>query len=581
MAPTRRELAVLAAVHVAVGFLVLAPSYVRPDSVAIYSWLRSLLVDGDLLFFNEWAGFRMIGDGFAYFKEVTPVKALANHWWVGTSILVAPFYAAARALSPVLAAEASAADGFFGLELATLAWASVLFHALAMVAAWQAFGRLARERQRASLVVPTLLGASLGTTLFWQVFRMPLGTHAAGAFLVGLLTLLSVRVLQPLRTGEEGCAPAADAQANPPSWPVLVGVGIVFGLAVVTRLQHLVLAPALAYLVLRCRPRARAFLWVSAGALIPLLVQGAAWLAVYGTPLGPLQSGANLEGVTWMPFRSFAFGPVLGSPWRGLFVWSPIWILALAGLLLLARDRSSSLRRDLGVLCLLMFAGELFANATLDRFWWGGSSLGGRRFVDLAVPAAIGLWSLLKRTRRAGQLVVALATAWSCALMLAVHAGTLDLGRYLGWKELLSGLAIRGLALDALHSPLTSPALAAQSTLAILLIAALTSLVVLLVRKRPVAAALLSGAWILACLVAVLAAIGPTRGRAAAELSRFGLTGEAARAVGPLLDQRNLIADELDWLEATGRSARAARTRDEIARIDRELDRLGIRLNPD
>lgn len=564
------------------GYLFLAPSYVRPDSVAIYSWLRSVVVDGDLLFCNEWAGFRMIGDGFAYFKEVTPVGALANHWWIGTSILVAPFYAASRALSSVLPGGPSAADGFFGLELATLAWTSVLFHALALASAWHACSRLEGGRPRAMLVVPTLLGASLGTTLFWQAFRMPLGTHAAGAFLVGLLTLLCIGLLEQRRTGEAAGAPATGGDATQPAWPALVLAGITFGMAAVTRLQHIVLAPALLYVVLRCRPRARAFLAVSAGGLIPLLVQGAAWLAVYGTPLGPLQSGANLAGVTWMPFHSVAFLPVLASPWRGLFVWSPIWAPALLGLLLLARDRASTLRRDVGVICLLMVAGELVANATLDRYWWGGTSLGGRRFVDLAVPAAIGLWSFLSRTRLTGQLVSVLATAWSCVLMLAVHTGALDLARYLGWEDLLAGLSIsRGLTLDALHSPLTSPALAAQSALAIFLIVALTASAALVVRHRPVAAALLSGAWVLGCLVAVIAAIGPTRERAPAELVRFGLTGAAARTVGPLLDQRNLITDELSWLEATGRRDRAASTRDEIARIDRELARFGIRLQPD
>jgi hypothetical protein len=58
------------------------------------------------------------------------------------------------------------------------------------------------------------------------------------------------------------------------------------------------------------------------------------------------------------------------------------------------------------------------------------------------------------------------------------------------------------------------------------------------------------------------------------------LTGEAALSAGPLIDQKGLISDELAWAEATGRVDRAARIREEIERIDRELDRLGIRSVP-
>ena len=45
---------------------------------------------------------------------------------------------------------------------------------------------------------------------------------------------------------------------------------------------------------------------------------------------------------------------------------------------------------------------------------------------------------------------------------------------------------------------------------------------------------------------------------------------------GPLIDQRGLISDELAWLEATGRRREAARTKEEIARIDTRLQELGL-----
>lgn len=578
MSFTKRRAAVFIAVHVFAGYLFLAPSYVRPDSVAIYSWLRSLVVDGDLLFFNEWAGFRMLGDGFAYFKEVTPVGALANHWWVGTSILTAPFYLPSHTLSRSLADAQFAADGFFGLDLVTLAWASVLFHGLALGLAFQLFGLIADRQPRARLFVPALLFTSLGTGAFWEAFRMPLGTHAAGMFVVGLFTYLCVRVLKgaPRIVGSA----ASDSTARPVrqiEWSLPL-IGFILGLAAVTRLQHVLLLPAALYVVFRARRPAREVFLASVGGLIPVLVQGAAWFVVYGTPLGPLQVGANLEGVTWMPFRSVAFLPVLFSAWRGLLVWSPVWAPAFLGLLLLARDKGSSFRRDIGVLCLLMFAGELFANATLDRYWWGGTAFGARRFVDLAVPHAVGLWWFLLRTRLPGLIVCVLATAWSCLLMVAVLAGTLDLSRYLEWVDLVRSVGQSWEALPnvVLHSPVTSWALATQSAVAVLVIGVVAAAVGQLVRIRPRVAVFVSVSWVFGCLIAVLFALGPTRERAHHERDRFRLTTEAALSAGPLIDQKTLISDELDWAEATGRLELAARIREEIEHIDRELVRLGV-----
>jgi hypothetical protein len=339
-----------------------------------------------------------------------------------------------------------------------------------------------------------------------------------------------------------------------------------------------VLLPAVLYAFARARRPVRDYLLAAAGGMAPLLIQGAAWYAVYGTPFGPLASGANLEGVTWIVFRKIAIAPALLSSWRGLFVWSPIWIPALAGLVLLARDRTSRVRRDAGVICLLMFAGELFANATLDRYWWGGMSFGPRRFVDLAVPVAIGLWAFLARTRLTGMVIAALATVWSALLMFAAAAGTIDLSRYLDWPAIGDGLgaAWTSFTVGALRSPITSGTLALQSVLALMVIGSLVAIIGRIVRGRPDAATRLVYGWLVGCLVVVLLAIGPTRERAAAEQTRLGLTGPAAASAGPLIDQRGLIADELAWLEATGRERDAARTRDEIGRIDAELARLGV-----
>ena len=57
-----REAVVLAAALVIIAIIFLSPAYIRPDSVGVYSYLRSAVFDRDLLFFDEWNAFGLIRD---------------------------------------------------------------------------------------------------------------------------------------------------------------------------------------------------------------------------------------------------------------------------------------------------------------------------------------------------------------------------------------------------------------------------------------------------------------------------------------------------------------------------------------
>src|SRR5260370_8407426 len=87
---------VIAAAHIIGGFIFLAPGYVRPDSIAIFAYLRSAVFNRDFAFFNEWASAGLVRNGLTLFSEVTPAAARSNHWWIGTSIMSPPPYLIAR-----------------------------------------------------------------------------------------------------------------------------------------------------------------------------------------------------------------------------------------------------------------------------------------------------------------------------------------------------------------------------------------------------------------------------------------------------------------------------------------------------
>ena len=489
--------------HALLGLLLLSPAFIRPDSVAVYAYAQSMVRDGDLSFFNEWASFGMIRDGVTYFSEVTRTGALANHWWIGTSMMSLPFY---------IEGLRFAGDG------AIFAWCSVLFSATALLIACMF---ITSQRTLA------LIATSLGTPLFWYTFRFPLGTHAAGALSVAL-------ILVALFRSDSGTA-----------------TGLSTALAIVTRLQHVVLLPAVVVIgIVQRRPRSW---WLSAigGGALPIAAQAIAWYAIYGTPFGPMTRGANLQGVTWMPFQHIALLEVLFSSYHGLIAWSPVAAIAIIGWFLApSRDRQVALA------CILMFAGEWIANGTFDRYFWGGMSFGARRFVDLAVPFAIGIaWFAQRIQTWIAVVIITPLVAWSIALMIAAQANTLSLSRYVSGSGMIQAV---------LNVKTLTPLHADAGWIGLLLVAILAALLYL-VRKAAV---------VYAAIFVVAVAICAARTPAAAAEWRGRIDARKSMRAGPLLDERRLLGDEVDWARATGDKPRAVATTREIAAIDRLLAEL-------
>ncbi|HEY6894257.1 MAG TPA: hypothetical protein VI258_08830, partial [Rhodanobacteraceae bacterium] len=368
---------------------------------------------------------------------------------------------------------------------------------------------------------------SLGTPLFWYTFRFPLGTHAAGALCVAL-------IFAALFLTESGAL-----------------TGLTAGLAIATRLQHFVLLPAIVIVGIVQRRRGKWWLSAVGAGALPLVAQGIAWYAIYGTPFGPLTRGANLQGVTWMPFQHIALWQVLFSSYHGLFAWSPVAAIAIIGwIAALRRDR------DLALACILMFLGEWIANGTLDRYFWGGMSFGGRRFVDLALPFALGIAWFAERIRTwVAVVILTPLVAWSVALMLAAYAGTISLARYVSGADLLAGIA---------RINFSTPLHASTNWKALVVVAIVAAL---LWPLRRLAVAYVA-------LFVVCVAICAWRTPAAAADARARIDVRKSMRFGPLVDERRLLQDEVDWARATGDVARANATSREIAAIDRLLAEL-------
>lgn len=525
------------------GLLCLRPHWIVPDSVGTFVWLRSAVIDHDLHFMNEWSGLGLQRDGYFLFKEVTPLGTLANHWWVGSSVIAGVPYLLAHLTANIWPRLGE--GGFSGIYTWSIAWTNVL--CLGVV--WWSVGRLAGIRRASDLAFASVL---LGTPLFFYAFLSPLTSHLFAAAVIAIACVLV----------------AAEERSGAYEW----GFGLALGLAVAVRLQHVLTVPALLLAFAAARPPVRSWMRVAAGLALGGALQAAAWYSVYGTPFGAVTTGAAPGGGTWSAFQNAAFLEVLFSSWRGLFIWSPVTLLCIHGIVVAARfrDEERVTERRLATAFAAVLVAQWIANGWLDRFWWGGLSFGPRRWVDLAPLLIVGLlWSW--QSSRISRLLTPLAVVWSLLLTAAAAAGRLDLDHFVGFGDLWSA-AGAGLRPDSWRAIFAAEALSWRGVVAA--VAGLGCVTVfgvlarMLARSRRVAAAA-AGVIVLTVAVALTSMSVATRERAPYFVSLFGVQPQRA-PLGALMDRRALISRELEWRERTGSSS-AARVRSEVEQLDREI----------
>jgi hypothetical protein len=121
--------------------------------------------------------------------------------------------------------------------------------------------------------------------------------------------------------------------------------------------------------------------------------QAAAWAVLYGSPF------AVPQGSAFLGWSGAGLAGVLVSSRHGLFAWSPVFVLALAGWIGLARRPDT---RALGLALLAAFVLQWLAGAAASD-WWAGWSFGARRFTSLVPFAALGLAAFVGGVPLAGE----------------------------------------------------------------------------------------------------------------------------------------------------------------------------------
>ncbi|MEK9143472.1 MAG: hypothetical protein AAB481_02505 [Patescibacteria group bacterium] len=319
------------------------------DGIYYFSWIRSAIVDHDINFTNEYAHFG--------------VSARGNKHPIGAPLFWLPWYAQAHAII-----------GKSGYELSYQLPVG-LISVLAAISGLILLFRLLKFHFSSSASMLAVLSIAGATNLLFYSSIDTVNSHAISFFAATVfLSFLYSKNVSPFLTG---CALGFCALVRPQD--------AILGILAIPRL-----------FVIPAKAGIQFFL----GILLAFFPQLLAWYALYGTPwTSPYLTGG--ESFTWW---SPHFLNVLFSPTNGLFLWTPITILATLGFLFWKDARRSWF--------LALFAVEVAIVGSWS-IWWQGASYSGRMLVSTLPVLAFGLSALYGK-------LISLGLRWKSILLAII-----------------------------------------------------------------------------------------------------------------------------------------------------------------
>ena len=404
---------------------------------------------------------------------------------------------------------------------------------------------IARRSCSAAASAGAAIGIWLGTPLLWYSVRDAAMSHAVSSLACALVVLLALRLRKEV-TGE-----------------AVLAVGIALGFAAMVRIQNaaFIVVPFLVLDREARRALIRKPLPLIAGGLLGVLPELLVSTILYGQPLGFASIGVRAIG--WHPWSRFWIVETLFSWYHGLFSWTPIAAIGVAGLVMLAkRDR------PLAIAAIVSFVIQWIANSSADRAFWAAISFGSRRFDNMAIFFLLGVAALIQWKPRLISMLVALSCLWTMLLFFASRH--LDLNAYQTFGELTDAVS-RGVTDVRLGLLSNVPVDARWVALGLLLLAlAVNSLIAIAIFAAPARARTYAAALYLAAMTAFLAWTGAN---GAARTARYADLIARSRAFSAVADhevgEQNLLENELLYLRKSGRLEEAAATERELQAMQR------------
>ena len=368
------------------------------DEVQYFSYLRSIYFDRDVSFENEYRYFYDRGiahsHGFheTFLERETDVGRRVNYATLGSAILWLPFYAVADGWTRI--SGIADPNGLTQPYVTSVAYGSAFYGFLAVLLSARA-ARIVLGTGRGTGVLLATVAIWIGTPLLFYMYVAPPFSHAPSAFAAALFVNVWLHVRHRWT----------------PAGAFALGLSVALLAMVREQDAFLAIGPLVdfAHAQFRTSPLPRLLAIAAAGlagTLLGYLPQLFAYTALNGYP-GPAAH------VSRKMYWTAPWGlSVLFSPEHGFLFWTPLALVALAGLFFV-RERIVALALALMVLSQVYVAGSVAS-------WTVAGAFGQRRFVCLTVVLVIGLAALWNRVR--GEQGAATAGAPPRVLMYAVGA---------------------------------------------------------------------------------------------------------------------------------------------------------------
>ena len=372
-----------------------SPALIVSDGKAYYAWARSVLIDRDLDFADD---YRLLYPPDPLPDEAaarTPIGRAPNKYPVGVALIEAPGALLGHLIARVL--PSVAADGVsWPYQVAIAGWLVALY-LWSIGLLFRAMVRLGAGPMWAASFCAMVL---VGTNAVHYVAKEPAMAHGAGIAIFSIALYL--------------------ASGWPDEWSGVgqverVAFGLLLGLLVLVRNSNAVLLPLLCHAALRKRGASLAIVPIVVGSALIALLQPLSLYLLWGDLRLHTYSA---EGFT--AGRSGLWN-TLFSARHGLFVYHP-WYLVLVVLNCLALARASS---TVSLLALTSFVGLLLINGSW-WCWWFGTSFGNRAFIESVAPLSVGAALFVSRWWTRG------SAAWILAA-LAVVLIFLNVDLWLGY----------------------------------------------------------------------------------------------------------------------------------------------------
>jgi hypothetical protein len=443
---SRRELLVLVLVFAAT-LPAVTPRLYASDEVQYFSYLRSLWFDHDLSFENEYRYFydhniaRSAGFHETYLEQRTATGLRKNYGTMGCALLWAPFYAIGDVAARLMRAAGRdvAADGFSQPYVAAVAYGSAVLGFAAILLSIAAARRLTGRPG----AIAAGIAVWVGTPLLFYMYVAPPFAHACSAFAVALFVTVWLHVRRAWRV------------------PGAVVLGLCGALMAMVREQDIffVAGPAVDFALTAIRGRirrqetgrrrqerttsadpemsahgsgTRRFIATGVAGCAAFAIGWSPQLLAYTVINGRPSPATDVQRkMTWYAPHGLQ---VLLSPEHGFLFWTPLAVLALAGLILLAAGRTPEVplagdRRRIAACALLMVALQVYVSGAVES-WTVAGAFGQRRFVCLTILLVIGLAALLSSLpqvpRRTAIVLAGVAVWWNLALTAEFSIGLMD-----------------------------------------------------------------------------------------------------------------------------------------------------------